>query len=79
LSEVRRERESREAPLEEIVTRRGTGFGKVESKADWESKKSREPKYDEEARTADIQGERSGIAGTAAAAAPPPLVQRTIN
>ena len=60
------------------VTRRGTAFEKVELKADWESKNSREPKCDkleaaEKVRTADTQGERVGWAGAAAA------VQRTMN
>ena len=67
--------------MEEIVTRRGTGFGKVmmELKADRESKNSREPKCDEalaaeEARMADMQGEsRVGRAGEAVA------VQRTMS
>jgi hypothetical protein len=40
----RRESESMVKLEEEIVTRRGIGCGKVESKADWESKKLRGPK-----------------------------------
>ena len=57
-----------ETPLEETVTRKGTGCGKVEMKAAWESKNSRESKYDEveaveEARAADIGGERVGRTG----------------
>jgi hypothetical protein len=50
-----------ETLAETTVTRRGTGFGKVESKIDCESKKSRKPKYDEpeargEARTEAMRG-----------------------
>jgi hypothetical protein len=43
LREVSREVESTEILVAEAVTRRGTGCGKVESKADWESINSREP------------------------------------
>jgi hypothetical protein len=63
------------------VTKRGTGFGKMESKTAWESRNSRDPKYEEqeaveEARTADIRGERREAAGAGAAAE---AVRRTIN
>jgi hypothetical protein len=42
---ARREVESMETPEEdEVVISKGTGLGKVESKEDWESRKSSEPK-----------------------------------
>jgi hypothetical protein len=49
--------ESMETPaVDEIVTSRGTGLGKVESKTDWESRKSSEPKWD--GREANLDGPR---------------------
>ena len=71
---VRSDDESTEtAPATVGVTRSGTGLGKIESKADCESKKSSVPKYDElevvvEARTADMRGDKVGREAAAAAA-----------
>ena len=44
LREMRRAVESIDTPEGETATTSGTGFGKVASKASWESKNSREPK-----------------------------------
>ena len=50
-----RESEPIETPLEEVVTRRGTGLGKVELKAACESTNLRGPKYDEQETVEEVR------------------------